>query len=86
MVAGTDPLRSAPLARLALAIIAALFFLAGGAQMREQSSGIPFPFGLLAHGAAFAVLSHGVSGLRDQPGGGPKAGPRPPRSFYEDDV
>ena len=73
-----------PLARLALSVLAALCFFVAGAQIREDGSGIPFPFGLLAYGAAFAVLSYGVAGLRDLPGRGPKEEPRPARSFYDE--
>ena len=72
-----------PLARLALAVVAALLFLVGGTQLRQFDSGVDPAFGLLAYGAAFAVLAYGVAGLRDDPEKGLKP-PAPPRSFYED--
>lgn len=68
--------------RLGLSVIAALCFFVAGAQIREQGSGVDFSLGLLAYGAAFAILSYGVAGLRNA---SPKApAPEPAaRSFYD---
>lgn len=71
--------------RLGLSVIAALFFFVAGAQMREQGSGIDLSFGLLAYGAAFAILSYGTGGLRDATPTSPAPSPRA-RSFYDDEA
>lgn len=69
--------------RLGLSVTSALFFFVAGAQMREQGSGVDFPFGLLAYGAAFAILSYGTGGLRDATPTPPTPSP-PARSFYDE--
>lgn len=69
--------------RLALSAIAALFFFVAGVQMREEGSGVDFSFGLLAYGAAFAILSYGAGGLRAAPPMAPRPSP-PARSSYDE--
>ena len=77
-----------PFVRLALSVVAALFFFNAGSDLRELGNGLDPAYGLLAYGAAFATLSYGASGFQTTRPERPKAKQpqedQPARSFYDD--
>ena len=78
-----------PFVRPALAALAALVVVNAGADLRELGNGLNPAFGLLAYGAAFAILSYGVAGFRPTNHERPQAkrpqAEQPARSFYDEE-